>query len=230
MTEYTHTLEQQLARFLDGEMAGEEAAAFAARLEQDPDLAGMLRQWQANDSAIRADFDRLAEGGTALPLERIVPPPANNNDRLRWSAGFAMAASLAALMVVFTMRAPNGEAPTLAALERVPSGETAPLPGGEAITPVLTFAAGDGRWCREYAISDGRRGIACRANGVWTAEQEVAWDAASPKRPPSTGYEVAAGASAQALDSAYDRLDGGDPLSAAKEKALLERGWTARAD
>lgn len=232
MTDREQRRAEELSRFLDSEMDAAEAESFARRLKEDPELAAQWREWQANDAAIRADFAGLDDAVGALPApsaavpEIALPQAANDNRSWRRFAGLAIAASLAAAVFAFTLRAPGGDT-ALAALDDLPSGETARLAGGEAITAVLTFAADDGRWCREYAISDGRQGVACRSSEGWRIEREIARDPASST---GTGYELAQGADPQALEDVYARLGGAEPLGREEEQALIRDGWTPPAD
>lgn len=116
------------------------------------------------------------------------------------------------------------------ALNRVASGERLPGEGGSFIAPVVTFPRRGGGWCREYRVTssgaDGAAGIACRAQAaeVWRVVVHHPWDGRK-----SDGSVVPlSGPGPRELDGIADKLQGGNPLSAADESGLIAGDWTGR--
>jgi hypothetical protein len=107
-------------------------------------------------------------------------------------------------------------------MEQLPSRSARTLPDGTRVTPVLSFAAKDGRFCREYTVSGSGGGIACKGPAGWTVEARSSSGAA----PADAGViRQAGGPDGDALDAAYARLGASDPLSAEAERQLMEHGW-----
>lgn len=231
-----------LARYVDNEMDEGERIAFEQDLAKSPALAARLDAWRMQDRAVAADIsqmfddlpyphglDQPASPSAISPVrpDRPVanrPPPGRQR---KWLVPAALAASLAlvvALSIQFT--GSRGNMP-LDALEQLPTGQSVALADGTNLTAVLTFASGDGRWCREYTIGVGA-GIACRTEGTWQAEVEVASAQQTPADS-STAYATAGVADNGALDAAYDRLRPGDPLGLAEEAAVMDDGWASAA-
>jgi hypothetical protein len=70
--------------------------------------------------------------------------------------GGGIAAALA-LMATFGLGGGAGSSFD-AALDTTPSGRIAALDDGTKLTPVLSFRAGDGRYCREFSLGSGAAG------------------------------------------------------------------------
>jgi hypothetical protein len=111
------------------------------------------------------------------------------------------------------------------AMSKTPSAATAQLGGNRSITPRLTFAAKDGRYCREFLEANGGQtstGIACQSDGKWSVEARVKGGEALPN---SEDIMTAGGEEASALDAAYERLGASDPINADAEQDLIQRKW-----
>lgn len=230
------TLEERLSAWLDGAMTPDEARAFEAELERNPELAERAATWRANDSFISGalapladepiDADLLARMGLAEP--QPLPTAANDNPewwRRSWlPVGGALAAGLALALVM--VQRPDAAAPDgglSLALETTPALRQARLADGRTIEPVLTAKAADGRWCREYRIGE-NIGIACRTGKSWKVEAEGRAAA------PHTGGDIqlAGGESSAAIDAAHGRLGTADPIDSAAEQAAIAKGWGDR--
>lgn len=225
---------ETIAAYLDGSLTGEDRLRFEAEMQVDPTLADEVSQWQANDAMLRAAFP-IAEGGVdATMLNRLglaepkKLPIADNDNRWSWGriglAGGAIAASLAVAMVLLqpTAKGLADDRQFQIAMESLPSGQTTSLASGGSVGPVLTFRAGDGRYCREFAGQEVGGGIACRSDGKWQIEAATSHGADT-----DNGNEIrtAAGSDPAALDAALDSLGASDPFNSENEKGLISSGW-----
>lgn len=239
-------LEVRITAFLDGVMAPDDQRAFEAEMEADPALAARVEQMLGNDELLREAFSGpmeqgvddvlLARMGLApaapqvidLSARRAAKKTASANHhpgswaRWRLPLGGALAAGLALALMLNTQRA-SDQGGFAGVMETTPSGQLARLEDGRTVKPVLTFRAGDGRYCREFALGDAT-GIACkgRGHGSWRIE---ALDGAAVRLGEADRIELAAGASGAGLEQAYARLGGSDPLGKAAEAALISRKW-----
>lgn len=148
-------------------------------------------------------------------------------------SGLALAASVVALSSMLILNlgnreaAPSGRlAPSLsAALDATPSGhEWHPVDPDTMLRPVLSFPARDGRWCREYQLTDNNgawRGIACKEKAGWHAEVVVA-DTASTT---DEDYTPAGASDPDALARFAAEQAADIPAGREQEKALIATGW-----
>ena len=171
-------------------------------------------------------------GATAL---RFPERPANDNPARprslrRWlaPAGGLLAAGLAVAVLLPGQKQGNAAGPPMAqlasAMEHLPSRSARTLPDGLRVTLVLSFAAKDGRFCREYTVSGSRAGggIACKGTAGWTVEAR----SSSGAVPEDAGViRQAGGPDGAALDAAYARLGASDPLPVEAEQRLIASGW-----
>jgi hypothetical protein len=248
MTDYNEQ-DDRIAAYLDGQMSGAELAAFEAELENNPALAAALARYSANDSLLRAAFDapmqqpvddallvrmglgepaaanlvNLAERRDAKPLASA----ANDNagwQRWRWPTAGAVAAALVVAVMTQTGQAPAIDPQFAKAMESLPSGQSTAIASGETVQPLLTFKAGDGRFCREFSRQGAAAatGIACRGNAGWIIEAETG---GATNLPDGGQIQTAEGADSNALDKVYDSLKASDPLDGKTENALISSGW-----
>lgn len=235
-------LHERIATYLDGAMSESEAQAFEQEVGENPSLAAELERLMGNDALLRAAYaePEIDDGFLArMGLEPQTGPantapalamPANDNPPLwrRWQlpVGGAIAAGLA-LALTLTFQNGAGGNRFNDALDTTPSGQMAALDEETSLTPVLSFEAGDGRFCREFAYSAGssdRGGIACRGTDGWTIE---AWGEGAGTLPDPGEIALASGADTRSLDEAYRALGASDPISADRESALINKGWNA---
>lgn len=237
MTDQT-ALFERIAAYLDGAMTDAETEAFEREMASDPLLAAEVERLASNDSLLREAFAEpagstidaafLERMGLTEPERPVNPVAANDNppfwQRYRIPLGAGIAAALA-LALTFTLQNGTTQTPIGLALEQTPSGQVAALDDGTSITPLLSFKAGDGRFCREFtysAASGDRGGIACRGAKDWSVE---AWGEGAADLPAPGEIALASGAGEASLDQIYARLNAGDPLSMRDETGLITNGW-----
>lgn len=231
--------DQWISAYLDGALDEAGMAAFEAALATDPVLAADLERLLGNDSLLRDAFAQpmhdvpdsalLARMGLA---EQPPPAPVAANDNPPFWRGWRLPAAgalAAALALAITVGMPGGPAPMQfgPALDATASGQLARLEGGAELTPVLSFAAADGRFCREFTLggegSSGGNGIACRQGpGNWRVE---ALEPGAARLADSDSIVLAGGADSAALAAVYDRLGAGDPLTLEREERLIAGDW-----
>lgn len=233
--------DEWICAYLDGALDPASMAEFEQAMESDSTLAGDIERLLANDSLLRAAFDSpmhddvdaalLARMGLAEPAGEQLAVPAAANDNPPFWRGWRLPAAgaiAAALALAVTVGMPSGPAPMAfgPALDATASGQLASLEDGTELTPVLSFAAADGRFCREFSLAgagSGGKGIACReGTGNWQVE---ALEPGATRLADAAGIVLAAGADGAALAAAYDQLGASDPLPMDREEALIADGW-----
>lgn len=233
----TQDRDELLSAYLDGELAEAEMVRVEALLASDPAWQSALDAMLANDrdlaAALRRDIPDEVDDQTAQRFglgDPAVPAAVNDNRPwARWLGVGGIAAAAAALLLLVR---PTPEQPWQGedfdrALSQTVTMQQASLDGGSTLTPLLSFRAADGRYCREFRLvaakaSDSRDGIACRDSQGWAPEVLVAGQPvlADPGR-----IEVAGGADRPELDRAYEKLGADAPLSIDDEKRLIASGW-----
>ena len=242
--------EERMIAYLDGELDDDEMLAFEEQMADDPALAEEVGRLMANDDLLRGAFDSpmsevadealLARMGLALaeapdaeaPRHQREPAPANDNRPFlqRWAVplGGALAATLAAVAVFAPGSGPAGTGFDRA-MSETRSLQVASLDSGAELTPLLTFQAADGTYCREFSIarpgSAGGSGVACNRGGSWQVEalESGAVELAGPD-----DIRLASGQDGESLEATYERLGAGDPLDAASESVLIGSDWQDR--
>jgi len=229
---------QLLSQYLDHELPLPANRELEQRLASEPQLQAALQQLQATDNQLKSIFaaaqlknvparivamlDKAPSNVVSLPQRRVA----------NW--GFALAASLvvatSAVLLSQYGQGPAGIAGTdqllAASLEQSSSrGEGWDnMEDGRQFRSVLSFQSNDGHWCREYLLSAGQtgwHGVACRKEGHWVQEVQVAasmTDASSHYRPAS------ASDSGQIADF-IDRSSADIALDRNQEAALIARQW-----
>ncbi len=231
---------ERLSAYLDGALSPDEASALETELATNPQLADQLEQLSASDAALRSAFGSVVDDPVPERLSALLEKPrtaevyslaaerAKRAERTKlparfdWRAGAAIAATLLVGIFSFAQvsKGPGiGSDPVELALDTTVSGTTASLKDGRTLTPRLSFAAADGRYCREFALGS-QDGVACRGEGGWKIEALVKGSGGGDG---DGGYATAGGSTA--LDSVYRRLGAGDPIAASEEKALISKRW-----
>jgi len=214
-------------------------------------------RYRGNDATLRSALpaDEPVPEALMARLGLTIPSPAAESDREQtpsnvvdiatartrrarlfqpqWLAAGAIAASIALGIVMIPgagVSDPFGSARFQSAMMQTPSQGVASLDDGKTVRPSLSFAAADGRWCREFGLADGKSvqtGVACKTSKGWTVEGLV--DGGTTQ----DGYgafRTAGGADPTALDAVYKRLGASDPLSGDQEKALIAKAWNKSGD
>jgi hypothetical protein len=247
----TATQDERIAAFLDGALDDIEQAAFEAELERDHELAAKVERMLQNDQLLCAAFDEpMQQGVDDALLERMglaqkstaevidlagrransaeASRGANDNSAgwSRWRLPLGGAVAAAVVLVVAVSVRDTGSAFD-AVLDNTPSGQMASLDDGVGLTPVLSFRAGDGRYCREFSLGSGEAGgsgIACRESDAWQVE---ALDRGATELAAASEIALADGADGSGLDATYARLGAGDPLGSEAESALIAGEWNS---
>lgn len=117
------------------------------------------------------------------------------------------------------------------ALESAPSGSSRKLDSARSksgsVKPILTFAARDGGFCREYQLAGESghsfTGFACRnEHGAW----QVRFHVPARVQAGSGSKIVPAGAhQLDAIDAVVEQFTLGDVLSPAQETSIIKGGW-----
>jgi anti-sigma factor RsiW len=204
-----HGLRVELMLLVDGELDGQQAAQVARRCRDDPAMGAAVAALETDRALIRAAFppagggDESAHGriDAALDARRrrqrwaqiwhaAAPLLASILTATVLGAGaVALAERRAAQAASFVLAEQARDRQLMAAtfkaaLDTQVSGGSVvwqnPASGSRgSVTPLRTFKAADGRWCREYrqevegaAMSERRIGIACRDAGGWRLRLE----------------------------------------------------------
>lgn len=244
--------DEMLMRLADGEMTGQEATMLQARIAADPAIAARYALFERTRQAAAEAFapvagqkvpDRLLAAVLAAdaaarretppaPMGAVVPFP----QRRKWQGlvPLALAASVAALLAApagyllgrdgagqeAALRDPltGARAAVAAALERVPSG-TRREAGDITVQPLASHAVAGGV-CRDFrleAAGGAMVGVACRDAAGWALRASVALEGGDALRGASADHPVIA--------AALERLGAEPPMDAAREAALIGRGW-----
>lgn len=245
--------QERVSAYLGGAMTLEDSAAFEREIAGDPELAAIVDRWRGNDELLRRAFEKPATDGVSdvllgrlglmgagtdnkvIALDGIRERSASSNDnavstKWRWPLVGSIAASLIVAVAVgsYWSLQPKGIAGHEAfqtAMNRSASGATVALNDAETLTPILSFEANDGRFCREFAVKGhaaGNQGIACKSGSQWKVEALVNGGASLPS---NSEIRTAGGVDGAALDAEYNRLGAGDPIDKSKETLLISEGW-----
>jgi hypothetical protein len=238
---------ETLMSYCDGELDEAQAQIVRFALEHDELLRAQLQSMQAIDGLLRAALTpksprRPLPGSKQHEASDAAQAPATSAIwRLRnWIPVGAAVAACATIMTVANLvtsgpagwlkQVDDGIAVTnavLAVVEKAPSGRFA-REGTLEILPVLSFAAKDGRLCRELHVSDeemATRFIVCRDDhGDWCMEAM----ANLPRQASASSYRTAGVPKDPVIDAAYARLGVVAPLDRAAEADAIKRGWAAK--
>lgn len=216
-----------LSQYIDGELCAEQAQVLRRRLLADPALRACYDKLRDQNEQLRNAFNTPEAEMVPERVSALLQP---SKDRRRAAWGFAIAASLLAttglLLNPDWQQAGQGDLLLSEALESTPSDAESwtSLEDGRQLRPVLSFAHTDGRWCREFLLSDQGatyRGVACRGEEQWLTsilDDQPLPGAMSEYRPAGAGDSdvIAAFIAEQANGIALSRVE---------EAELISRNW-----
>lgn len=228
-----------LMRFVDGELAPEEASRIEAEIANDAEARAFVEAQTALRQQFQAAFSPVTE--ERIP-DRLMAAVADTPVSWRWRmeqkfsrrnawiwTGLPAAGALALGLVIGIAVNPsnvgpigtqNGALVAQGALAdalntRLASDTTQP----SAPQIGISFRAKDGRACRTFA-TNGVAGIACRGNSNWN----VAALTTAPTESSGT-YHMAGSGMPDAIRAAAAGMIDGAPFDAAAERQARERGW-----
>lgn len=226
---------QLLSQYLDHELSLPANRELEQRLTTEPQLQAALQQLQATDERLKSTF--AAEELKNVPsrivamLEKAPSNVVSMPQRRVANWGFALAASLvvatSAVLLSQQEQGIAGADPLLAAsLEQASSRGDGwdTLEDGRQFRSVLSFHSNNGHWCREYLLSAeqaGWHGVACRKNGHWAHEVQVA----ATLTDSSAQYRPAGASESTQIADFIDRNAADIALDSDQEAALIARQW-----
>jgi anti-sigma factor RsiW len=183
------------------------------------------------DAAPVIDLAARRSRRAALPMDWRIPLAASVALALGWAGGAATRGpgDVGHQLVRADATVVDAANPLFRLLNETPSATEAQFgAAGDVFKPVLSFAAADGRFCREFELASEQAvavGVACREAQEWRVEILLAAD----DRPDATGgYVQASGFNEGALDAALDALGAADALGPEEEAALIAQGFLAQ--
>ena len=238
MMDYT---DETLMAYADGELDAETAAQIAATIVADTALAARVAVFSRSRIAVKTDYpaappapDALIAQVRRLAAAQTAPAPSNVitlADRRKvplWAVPLAASIALALGLSAGLLR-PVPDAGTLVAagilqdpglavaLATVPSGSSAPLPGGAEITPIASFQTENQEFCREFEYRQPLGGtivsVACQNGQDWDGRLAIAASGGTE------GYAPAA--SLDTLDAWLSGVGAQAPMSAQDEAVAL---------
>ncbi|HEX2803218.1 MAG TPA: anti-sigma factor [Sphingomicrobium sp.] len=228
--------DEKFFAWLDGELAGAEAAEVEARVAADPELAALAEQHRALQARLAGAFDAVAAApvperlrAAALPSKSNLVDLAERRSRRfpalpQWAA---IAATLVLGIFVGTLMSGDSNAPvevrkgTIYAgrnLDRALNTELASAPSDGPVRIGLTFRDQAGDICRSFTAS-AATGLACRHDGRWQVRGLF------PVGEGQSGdYRMAAGMN-PGLAALLDATMAGEPMDGAQEAEARKSGW-----
>lgn len=221
--------DETLMALADGELAPELAREVSAAVERDPALAArlgqftqsrqVLRDWaaQVDPPLVDPAVEAMIRAASATQAKSA---PANLNRRPL----AAIAAALALAVVGLGLYAGLGDGGAdgdarMAALDRLPSGESQALGDGSELVVIASYRNGTGEFCREYELHGGPDGprlhLACHQDGTgWDERFSIALSG-------QDGGFVPASGQIEALDDFLRETGAGGPMTDAEEQSAL---------
>jgi hypothetical protein len=218
--------DELLSAYLDNALDDPRRDAVAQALATDAGARLRLERMRQADRALRTALplpqgDRF-EATLAARIQMNRAAPRWQRTVLPWALAASVAGLIAGYFLPRVQSATDGfsapDAVLARALDETPSGAAAT----QDLTVVLSFQAGDGRYCRLFrkaSAANSGEGLACRGSVGW---QVVAWDATTTA---STEGFRAAGAG-MLIDGAMSELGGSPAMDAGEEGAAIKRDWS----
>ena len=233
--------EATLMRFVDGDLPPREHEFVAGLIAAHPDASRSVLAYRFTNEELHGVYDEAMNVPEEL-INRCLP--AADRPSLRsllpgwWPTAPALAASLALLLAGaagwLLQEATRSDVAGLVGiappglqrvLESTLAGNVAQLSGAMSAKLVATFPSREGRWCRQYAVSESQqeraKGIACRHKDGW----HIVVQAASRQAPAPggvQGYWVLAGAD-DTVTSYANEIMGGNGILGPEDEAQLIR-------
>lgn len=237
---------EEIMAYADGELDGEHKKRIEQAIAGDPVLRAEVEYHRRTRAAAREAFDRMAKAPMSSGLAQLSGSLSVPRHPTAWAAGarsagearrvwgpLALPAALAAALgigVVSTAlltasnddlidwrNGPSAGTELARVLDDAPTGQVSD-PNDRRVVVVASFAAADGRFCRQFELSGGAsNGVACRAGNGWSV-------IALAQRPGGAGSYQAAGAS-DPVAVAVAGLNPGARIEGPAEQALIDRKW-----
>jgi len=225
--------DELICAYLDGELDQEKRALVEHRLASDKGAAARLERMRGADALIRRALPRFASDAHD-PIAALIMERPLNVVKLVERTWVRRAAAIAAACVIGVLvgRLSGSEqvsdidpqmrlgAEIERVLENTPSGQSAPIMGGE-VHMALSVQTETGVFCRQFRAVSGLHaadGLACRDGGQWrlVVQSAAAREAAA--------YNTAA-AEVSPMDAAINELGGATVLDESEERALIAADW-----
>lgn len=229
------TTDEELSRYLDGELAEGESDSVRRAVAADPGLAARLERLRAVDrtfaDAVRAIDAAPLPAAVAAMLAEPAPRMRPRLSAVGWRLPAALAATLA--IGVFGGAALSSfNRPQMTALAAGPSPAGSRLSqaldtaasgsrlavGDATLHALVSFRTSAGALCREFRFehgASGAHGVACRHEGAWTVQVAAA-------APPESEGAYRAASTDAAIDAFVADIMSGDVLGADEERAALK--------
>jgi hypothetical protein len=237
---------EELMAYADGELDAEHARRVERAIAGDPAMRAEVEAHRRTRAAARAAFDAMAQAPMSPGLSHLAGTLSAPKRPTAWNFGprsaaearklwapLALPAALAAALgigVVSTAlvtassdnlidwrNGPSAGTQLARALDAAPSGQAAGS-GERQVMVVASFAASDGRYCRQFELGGGAAdGVACRTERDWSI-------VALAKRPGGPGgFQPAGGENPVAV--AVAGLKPGPRIDADAERELIGKKW-----
>lgn len=225
--------DELLSAYLDGELDETKRALVENWLANDKGAAARLDRMSNADALLRRAIPKVAPDAADPIAALIMGRPSANVIPIRRTWGRQAAALAAACVMgvlVGRLGAANNDAPAPgmelnAAIQQIldtaPSGESAPIMGGE-MQVALTFETESGDVCRQFRTSSGARAadaLACRDGADW----RLIVQAEAPAD--EEGVYRTASADASPIEAAVSAMGGVTVLSEREERVLMSSNW-----
>jgi hypothetical protein len=218
--------DELLCAYLDDELDVARRKQVAAALAADAGAQLRLQRMRDADRTLQAALPLQGgdhfEAAMKARILGVAPAWSWRRHVLPWAAAAGIAGLSAGYLLPRAITTQSGEelmqlAPAVQAmLETRPSGGAA-----DGLAVVLTFRAGDSRFCRVFRGGSGAaagEGLACRSgSGTW---QLTGWDAGT-----DSGEAYRPAGASPVVDAAMTALGGEPALDALDEARLISQGW-----
>jgi|CXWL01.1.fsa_nt_gi hypothetical protein len=224
--------DELIGAYLDGELAPEKRALVERQLAGNNGAAARLERMRSADALLRRALPGSARSEKD-PLAALIMggwQSASRSSAPHWgrrAAAIAAACLIGVLAgrlsapdsIVVTGMSLSAEATRV--LDRVGSGELAPVAGGQ-MQVALSFRTESGEVCRQFRTNASVQtdAVACRVGDGWNMIVQAA-----VRDTDGAGYRTAS--ADDAISAAVNALGGVSALDDAEERALIDANWRA---